>query len=154
MAQVVGGGEFRTIAATTAYTEFQADITYFSTDDPDTIQISIFSSGSFTSPQQGSELFVDNLFFPGVSGGLGSGEMSIKPTLYPNPAGEMLYVENPYNGSVEMTFYNILGKHVGSHILAEDLNTVPTANLPTGIYLYKFVQDNKVLNSGKIKVAH
>jgi hypothetical protein len=70
---------------------------------------------------------------------------------------------NPFNGFVTVTFkdvsmmnkaelniYNVLGEEVVHTSLTNSSNTIHTADLPNGLYTYKLVNNNEVVQSGKL----
>jgi hypothetical protein len=50
----------------------------------------------------------------------------------------------------ELKIYNILGEVVMNIIVADQLTTLETNNLPSGIYTYKVITKNKTIKTGKL----
>lgn len=63
--------------------------------------------------------------------------------MYPNPVNNTLYVTSKSNNAV-VNIYNITGKVILTKTLAQGENMVNVSNLASGIYLARFVSDNKV----------
>ncbi|MFK8059805.1 MAG: T9SS type A sorting domain-containing protein [Polaribacter sp.] len=71
-------------------------------------------------------------------------------SMYPNPANNSLNISA--NGNIEKAeIFNVLGKKVQSFNLNSSKETLDISNLSTGIYLVKYVVDNKVGTAKFIK---
>jgi hypothetical protein len=75
----------------------------------------------------------------------------------------VLIAPNPFGSSTTITLsdvtkinnyklvmYNVMGKEVMNTIITNQLTTLKTGNLHAGIYFYKVVENNKVVQSGKL----
>lgn len=74
-------------------------------------------------------------------------------TIYPNPFSNTAnIVVNNSNKTVNLSIkmYNILGEIVLNEVLQNQTNSFQTSNLQSGIYTYKIISNNEVLQSGKI----
>ena len=74
-------------------------------------------------------------------------------TIYPNPFSNTAnIVVNNSNKTVNLSIkmYNILGEIVLNEVLQSQTNSFQTSNLQSGIYTYKIISNNEVLQSGKI----
>lgn len=79
-----------------------------------------------------------------------------KAVFYPNPFTTSLSVT--FNNvsqknlplAEELKIYNILGEEVMNTILTKQVTTLDIRNLPSGIYLYKLIGNNKTIQSGKL----
>ena len=74
-------------------------------------------------------------------------------TIYPNPFKSSMYIsvnDLLLNKNVEFSMYNMLGVEVLNTILSKQSNTLKTSNLPSGIYFYKVVSSNKIIQSGRL----
>ena len=74
-------------------------------------------------------------------------------TISPNPFRSFATVrlnEMPKNSNYSLVLYNILGTEVVNTILTNQSTTLETANLSSGIYFYKVMDQNKTIQSGKL----
>ena len=74
-------------------------------------------------------------------------------TIYPNPFTNSLFVAVNGLGQVsncQLRLYNILGKEVMTTLVTKEITGANTSNLPSGIYFYKVIANNKILKSGKL----
>ena len=60
---------------------------------------------------------------------------------------EIVIEESLQNQSLTLELYDILGKMLSSIV---DANTVSIIHLPNGVYVYRLLENNKVISSGKI----
>ncbi|MCX6351400.1 MAG: T9SS type A sorting domain-containing protein [Bacteroidetes bacterium] len=87
---------------------------------------------------------------------------TIKVPLSNTIVGAIIY-PNPFNSSIniavenisqisncEFRMYNVLGAEVINTILVKPFTTVETNNLPSGIYFYKVIGNNTIIQSGKL----
>lgn len=74
-------------------------------------------------------------------------------TVYPNPFSTsttiMINDASLLNNS-EITIYNSLGEEVIKTTLTKQSTTIETKNLVSGVYFYKVIGDNKIIQSGKL----
>jgi len=73
--------------------------------------------------------------------------------VYPNPARDEIIFKTSSDESVKdyhVEMYNVLGQVVRSFQLYPYMVTINTSDLPRGIYLYKIVGNNSVLQNGKV----
>ena len=74
-------------------------------------------------------------------------------TIYPNPfstSTTIMINDASQIKEVELRMYNVLGKEVMNTTLTKQLTTLETSNLPSGIYFYKVISNNKIIQSGKL----
>lgn len=74
-------------------------------------------------------------------------------TIYPNPFNTNTTVIINDISTVkncQLTMYNDLGVEVINTLLTKEETTIDSGNLPSGIYFYKVIQDNKIIQSGHI----
>jgi hypothetical protein len=73
------------------------------------------------------------------------------PDIYPNPFTESLTVklDDKFRTS-ELQIFNVLGAVVYHTTLTAQTTTIPTNQLPAGVYFYKVSTSSKVIGSGKI----
>ncbi len=65
--------------------------------------------------------------------------------LYPNPAHEVLYIQNENNNPIQITIADITGKSIYQNTANTTLS-INVSNYPAGIYLIKIVQGNQTMN--------
>jgi hypothetical protein len=63
--------------------------------------------------------------------------------MYPNPTENVLNI-NTKASNAELEIYNITGKIVFTKTLVQGKNSINVSNLPSGIYLTRFISENKV----------
>lgn len=71
--------------------------------------------------------------------GISSDELSLKLSLYPNPANDQLTISTAgiYSDHTSVTIYNALGKEILKTAFYSELETIPTHDLSKGIYFVK-----------------
>jgi len=72
--------------------------------------------------------------------------------IYPNPFTTSINVavEETLINNTEIIMYNVLGEMVMNTIITKQLSTIQTNELSSGVYFYKVVNNNKVIQSGKL----
>ena len=148
----VGMGQYRDATTTAGYVNFVCPITYFAPVIPDKMQITITSSGGFTSLVPGSVLYVDDLE---VTGGVGVEEWAgygIKRNVYPNPAADYININNPASNDVIMEVYNMNGQKVDKQNLSPEMNSINLESYAGGIYSFRLVDNGTVVYSNKFVV--
>jgi hypothetical protein len=74
-------------------------------------------------------------------------------SIYPNPfstSTTVLINDVSKINEAELKMYNVLGEEVLNEMLSKLSNTFETSNLPSGIYIYKIISNNKVIQSGRL----
>lgn len=74
-------------------------------------------------------------------------------SIYPNPFNEstnILLNDMSQINKAELKMYNVLGEMVINKVLTEKLTSVETSNLTSGIYIYKIVSNNAIIQSGRL----
>ena len=148
----IGMGQYRDPATSGSYQSFNCPITYFVPGTPDQMQITITSSGGFTSLVPGSVLYVDDLE---VTGGINVEDFEgygIARNIYPNPASEYININNPANNDVTMEVYNMNGQKVDVVTLSPEMNSVNLAAYASGIYTFRLIDNGTVVYSNKFVV--
>jgi len=74
---------------------------------------------------------------------LGSKEVSV----YPNPARDVLYIQNVDLGSAKI--YSATGQLMGDYRISDQLNTINVSGFGKGLYIIKIVGDNNEVTSMK-----
>jgi hypothetical protein len=73
--------------------------------------------------------------------------------LYPNPFSTFINViinDASQINNAELRIYDVFGREVKTATISKQATTFDTSNLPSGIYLYKVMNDNKTIQSGKL----
>jgi hypothetical protein len=80
-------------------------------------------------------------------------QMMSDVNIYPNPfKTQVTFMINNVSltNSLELKIYNVLGDKVINAILINHSTTINTCELPSGIYFYKVIGNNKTIQSGKL----
>ena len=73
--------------------------------------------------------------------------------IYPNPFNAFTTIKMNDGSNIiktELRIYDILGADVINTILTNQITTLETNNLPSGIYFYKVIQNDKIIQTGKL----
>ena len=73
--------------------------------------------------------------------------------IYPNPFSTFTTItlnDLAKTNNVEIKMYNVLGEVVLSEMLSKQSNTFETSQLPSGIYIYKIISNNNIIQSGRL----
>ena len=73
--------------------------------------------------------------------------------IYPNPFTNSLSFLSKNSTQIEpldLLIYNVLGELILQHKITQTLTTIETSELPNGLYFYKILANNKIIQSGKI----
>ncbi len=91
--------------------------------------------------------FMVNLF-TGIPNHLENDSINV----YPNPATNKVIFESYYNDMDDtyVVIYNVFGQIAQKMKLHQNMTTINTNNLSRGIYLYKILKTNTIVNTGKI----
>jgi hypothetical protein len=87
--------------------------------------------------------------FAGINFVYGENLMSI----YPNPFStslNFLIKDASQIDHLELVIYNILGEMVIQEQITQMLTSIETVQLPNGLYIYKIIANNKIIQSGKL----
>ncbi|HWY37820.1 MAG TPA: T9SS type A sorting domain-containing protein, partial [Bacteroidia bacterium] len=74
-------------------------------------------------------------------------------TIYPNPFNSSVTIiihEASQVNRAEFRLYSILGTEVMSTTIAKQVTTVETGDLSPGVYFYKVICNDKIIQSGKL----
>ena len=70
--------------------------------------------------------------------------------LYPNPGKDLVYIQSgPQVNGALMQLFDISGKPIAEQRIDATLLQLPVQNLPKGVYPWRIVLNNKVVDSGK-----
>jgi hypothetical protein len=84
---------------------------------------------------------------------LAAGNTNEAVTIFPNPfnaSTTIMINDASRNNKRELRIYNILGKEVLNTTITKQLTTLEKSNLSSGIYFYKVIGNNKIIQSGKL----
>jgi len=82
-----------------------------------------------------------------------SGKKNVEVMFVPNPftTYTSIYLKDAsQQNNSELLIFNVLGKEVLKTILKGEYTTLETSNLPSGMYIYKIIGNNEIIQSGKI----
>lgn len=88
-----------------------------------------------------------------TSASSGAGNEIRGAAFYPNPFTTSLEVNIPDEWLInksELRLYTLLGAEVLKSALIKQLTSLETGNLPSGIYFYKLICNNKIVQSGRL----
>jgi hypothetical protein len=74
-------------------------------------------------------------------------------TIYPNPFSASISIllnDISQINNCELRIYDVMGKEVLNKTITDQLTILKTSNLPSGIYLYKVIGNDKTIQSGKL----
>ncbi len=74
-------------------------------------------------------------------------------TIYPNPfsaSATIVLNDISKSNTPQLKMYNVLGKEMMNVIITKSTTIFDTSNLPSGVYFYQVIGNNKTLQSGKL----
>ncbi|MES2139320.1 MAG: T9SS type A sorting domain-containing protein [Bacteroidota bacterium] len=144
----------KTIPATTEFTKFLIDLTYFSTSISDTASIVFGASKYKGGGEPGSALYVDDVAFTGWVGIDEKDQFSNKVKTFPNPAKESLTIVTEIENAENIRVIDVSGKKIGLFKIQNHNTIINTGLFAEGIYFYEVIdKKEKVLTQGKFNVA-
>ncbi len=81
----------------------------------------------------------------------GNGKQAV--VVYPNPFNTLLTImvnDMLQNDTYQVKVYNVLGKEVMSKAITEKTTTLGTSTLPSGMYFYQVLDNETLVQSGKV----
>ena len=69
--------------------------------------------------------------------------------IYPNPVNNILNIE--WKGMKEAYIYNSMGRLIGHYNNVKDVTAINLENLPTGVYLIMFHNNDQVITKKLVK---
>jgi hypothetical protein len=158
----VAYGVMPVTGAVSSYTLFNLPLTYLKTEDPDSSVVYFQSSGRtftdlFNTTTLGSVLYIDSVYFEGITGinELPSNLVSINT--FPNPASSFLTIEVKWKKAVKVSvaILDLSGKLLKSIPVVDEKQRIDVSSLSNGNYFYELVDDKgSKLYSGKFSVSH
>jgi hypothetical protein len=134
----VGTALFESYQQKDAYTEIVLNVEYRTNEDPEILNIMAVSSNP-DNPVVGSKLIIDDISFI-CSTGISEIKI-ISDAIYPNPVDDIIFLNEKYL-SFNFEIINTKGQTVfkSQKIKSEKINV---AEFPAGIYLIKFINEEK-----------
>lgn len=106
--------------------------------------------------QQGSSLYLDDIAFRYDNEPLGLTEPLIpvvKTTVYPNPSADMVHFDFNKEVNARLVIYNISGAQIFETNVNDNHADYNASALANGTYLYRIIEGNTILSSGRFSVA-
>jgi hypothetical protein len=119
-------------------------------EDDDTIRITGYSEG--WGPSSSAYIYIDSVSVT-LCDAVGVEEtISIKPSIYPNPASNFVSISLPLNHiNSRLSIYNLTGQLVAQKPITS--TQIPIAELGNGMYIFVITADDKVLSRQRVVVA-
>lgn len=142
------GAGYLTLRDATEWQPFTIFMQNFNSSVPDTFNV-IISSSSLLSAKVGSVLLIDKLTLHTNTGIIDLWNPKNPLKVFPNPAIDIINFQanNIETGSV-LTIYNNFGQKIIEKKFDDLLIEINTSALIPGVYVYKLIKENKILNSG------
>lgn len=140
----IGSGFWSTTDSIPNYTEFIAPIYFQSTENPDTMNITILTDQNTI----GSSLLVDALQFELTTTRV-SNVKNEKVNVYPNPCRNYISLDIPGDRPSEIMIYDMQGALVMHHSIAQ--NYLDTSALNQGIYTLVIKSNDSIYKEKLIK---
>ncbi|MDO9186615.1 MAG: T9SS type A sorting domain-containing protein [Bacteroidia bacterium] len=148
----IGFGEM-VITTTIAYSLFKVDLTYISSEIPDSASIVFGSSEDADNARVGSALYVDDVAFTGWVGINQYDLYANKVQLFPNPAKDELNIFAEIDNASDVKVIDALGKFIGIYKIQNNKVLINTSMFTSGIYFYDICDKNdKTLTKGKFNI--
>ncbi len=106
--------------------------------------------------QAGSSLYLDDLAFRYDNGPMELVEPLVpvvKTTVYPNPSADMVHFDFNKEVKARLVIYNINGAQVAEMNVNDSHAEYNASALAEGTYLYRIIEGNTILSSGRFAVA-
>jgi len=106
--------------------------------------------------QAGSSLYLDDLAFRYDNSPMGLVEPLIpvvKTTVYPNPSADMVHFDFNKEVNARLVIYNISGAQIFEQNVNGNNAEYNASALANGTYLYRIIEGNTILSSGRFAVA-
>lgn len=106
--------------------------------------------------QQGSTLYLDDIAFRYDDEPFGLVEPLIpvvKTKVYPNPSADMVHFDFNKEVNARLVVYNISGAQIAEMNVNDNHADFNASTLTNGTYLYRIIEGNTILSSGRFVVA-
>lgn len=149
---VIGTAYYTHNTAETAWTEFNVNINYNSTDVPDTLRLN--ATCVYTGATTGTQVWVDNFTLEGVNA-VNDIESNESISIFPNPVNKNLNLSIANAKSINnlnVKLYNISGQVVlnNSYKNPENEISLSVENLSAGTYIVEVSNDENIISKEKI----
>ena len=142
------------LTETLAYTNFQVNLTYYSSDSPDSAIIAFASSNYTAIARVGSTLFVDDVAFVGTVGIDKQKNTADSFKILLNPANDNVIIYTQREDAFCVKIFDVSGKNVGTYKFENYNASINTSSYASGNYFFEiYKKNNNVLNSGKFNIA-
>lgn len=129
---------------------------YLSADSASIIISAYYANGFQYLPHGNSVLYLDNLNFDNlITAGIPDFDLENSLSVSPNPFSSMTKIETAENlTDATLSVYNLYGQEVKqiNKLFGKEINLCRD-HLPTGLYFFKIIQENKVIASDKIVIT-
>ncbi len=160
------GSAYVTVGDAASYTQFSSDITWFSSDTPDSaVIVGVVANGGGGTVNAGTTFYLDDLTFSAATAVQADENTALSFDLdqnYPNPFNPTTTINYtlPKSSFVTLKVYNLLGQeladlvngnqYAGKHSIEFNAANVKGSDLPSGLYIYKltagsFTQTRKMM---------
>lgn len=141
------------IASTEAYTHMKINLTYYSTEMPDSAAIIFASSENGDNARVGSTIYLDDVAFTGYVGIDEPNYYADKVKIFPNPATDALNILAKIEEANNVKISDTSGKQIGIYKIQNFSTKVNTSLFAAGIYFYEICdKKDRVLTKGKFNV--
>ena len=141
------------INQTLAYTKYEVNLAYYSSEIPDSAVIVFLASKEPSSARINSTLFIDDVVFAGSVGIDKPNKTDGIVKISPNPSKDEVNIKSSFPNSDIIKIINITGKIIGEFKIYDNEFNINTSTFAAGIYYYE-IQDNRAKNlyKGKFNV--
>jgi hypothetical protein len=147
----IGIGQMMGTETVDSWTAFNIPIEFFSTEDPDTMNLHVVSS-NMLNLQLGSTIYVDDLAFE-YEAGINEINNKVEASVFPNPASEHLTFSLEENVKAELNVFNNDGQLVYSASVNGNAHKVDVSQFSAGTYFYSFVENSERISSGQFMIS-
>ncbi|MFT7589581.1 MAG: hypothetical protein ACI959_001800, partial [Limisphaerales bacterium] len=140
---IVSEGSWSTTDAATDWTRFEIDLSYSGT--PDSMLMIISSSANPNADHVGSVMFVDSVGFlyeVEDPNGILSPDNTVA-NLYPNPASDLVIIDNPFEGQSEIQIFNAVGDRLYSDKMEALREEVSLTDWAAGTYVCRITSGSQ-----------
>ena len=142
------------INSTPSYSPFQINLTYFSTEIPDSASIIFLSSKGPGCARVGSTLYVDDVLFTGWVGIKEADLYVDKIKTFPNPAKDVVNILVQIDEANNVKAIDASGKPMGIFKIQNYKAIINTSLFSSGIYFFEILdKKDKILTKGKFNVV-
>ncbi len=149
---LIGFG-FLKVGASSSFVQVTVNMTYPDTTlIMDTLRISFASSADTAAV--GSTLWVDDVTAVGVAQPISVNNVyaNANISVYPNPASDVLYIDNKATAALTANLYAVNGAVVATKAISGN-GKMDISTLPAGLYFYSLTDSGTILKRGKITVV-